>query len=204
MARKPTIAKPELTAAIYQIRNLKNGKIYIGSAKNFHSRKLKHLNFLKNGKHHCSHLQNAWNLDGAVNFQFEILELITDINILIVREQFYLDWFKSYNREIGYNLSPTAGNTLGTKRTPEQRLKLSKSQTGHKHTEETKLKWSEQRKGKIHSLETRTKLSQAHKEMSRWNCPDGSRCRCGKCLPLRLAERKKANKNYYEKTKNIL
>ena len=189
-----------MISCIYQIKNKLNGKIYIGSAKNFHVRKLKHLNYLKHGKHHCRYLQFAWNKYGSENFEFIILEEC-EKEKLVEREQYWFDYLQPYNRKIGYNISPTAGNTLGTERTDEQKLKLSLSQRGHKHTEETKLKWSEQRTGKEHSKEARINMSKAKKEMSPWNCPDGSRCKCEICLPIRKLKWKEYYKRSYEKTK---
>ncbi len=187
---------------IYKITNILNNKIYVGSAKDFHVRKLKHLNFLRNGKHHCIHLQYAYNQYGENAFEFSIIEIVENATKLIEREQYWLDITKCYVREIGYNISPTAGNTLGTKRTPDQRLKLSASQRGHKHTEQTKLKWSEQRTGKSHSPEAIENMRKSKKEMSRWSCPDGCRCKCEKCLPIIRAERNLRQRiKYHEKTK---
>ena len=62
---------------VYQIKNIVNGKIYIGSASSkfgFNSRWSRHVFDLKNGKHHSKHLQSSWDKYGSDKFKFEILE----------------------------------------------------------------------------------------------------------------------------------
>lgn len=95
---------------IYAIINLKNGKKYVGSAVNFHRRKIKHLWQLKNNKHHSPSLQNSWNKNIPTDYKFIILEKVEDKDILLEREQYYLDYFKSYKKEFGYNICVIAGN----------------------------------------------------------------------------------------------
>lgn len=105
---------------IYQIINLINGKRYVGSTRSsFNKRFTTHRRELKNDKHHSKHLQFAYNKHGLNNFKFEILEIIDknkDKQYFMNREQYYIDLFKSTNREFGYNialkadLTPTAAN----------------------------------------------------------------------------------------------
>ena len=59
---------------IYQIRNLINGKVYVGQTVNESRRKANHLFLLRMNKHHSIKLQNAYNKYGEKNFIFEILE----------------------------------------------------------------------------------------------------------------------------------
>lgn len=132
---------------IYQIRNIINNKVYIGSTSDFKRREKDHLHDLEANKHHSYHLQKSYNKYGKDNFIFEILEEIKRIenedelkNILIKREQHWLDKIKSHNIEIGYNISPTASISLGIKRTPEFKEKIRITSLGRKHTEESKLK----------------------------------------------------------------
>lgn len=61
-------------AYIYQIKNILNGKIYIGSTKNYKKRFSNHKHDLKNNKHKNTHLQSAWNLYGGENFEFKMLK----------------------------------------------------------------------------------------------------------------------------------
>lgn len=111
---------------IYQIKNLINNKIYIGSSTNIDKRWNNHIyKWLKN-THPNLHFQNAFNKYGIENFIFEILEIVEDVNLLIEREQFYIDDLK-----------------------PQYNIRLiAESNIGFKHSEETKKNMSEARKGK--------------------------------------------------------
>ena len=89
---------------VYAIRNLLNGKMYIGSTTtSFKKRWACHIKRLKRNKHHSEHLQNAWNKVGASNFSFIILEITTPEDSL-QREGFYIDFYKSLNPQYGYNI----------------------------------------------------------------------------------------------------
>lgn len=76
---------------IYQIRNIVNDKIYVGSAVNFPNRKSQHLCLLRKNKHPNQHIQNSWNKHQEHDFVFELLEHVDDKQKLIEREQFYID-----------------------------------------------------------------------------------------------------------------
>lgn len=58
---------------IYEIRNIINGKRYIGCSKDVTVRFTKHKSRLKNNKHINSYLQNAYNKYGKSNFEYNIL-----------------------------------------------------------------------------------------------------------------------------------
>jgi group I intron endonuclease len=58
---------------IYEIRNIINGKRYIGCSKDVTVRFTKHKSRLKNNKHMNSYLQNAYNKYGKSNFEYNIL-----------------------------------------------------------------------------------------------------------------------------------
>jgi group I intron endonuclease len=111
-------------SGIYQIKNSVNNKIYIGSSINLKQRFNDHKKLLRYNKHPNQHLQSSWTKYGESNFEFKILEL-TPINLLLTKEQSYIDLLLSHDRVIGYNISKTAGNTLGTKRTDSSKLKMS-------------------------------------------------------------------------------
>lgn len=93
---------------IYSITNCKNGKLYIGSSNNIYRRWREHKNMLHNNKHHSEHLQRAWNKYGEETFLFEIIEEC-DENILLEREQYYIDLYSSADNFYGYNESGFAG-----------------------------------------------------------------------------------------------
>lgn len=139
---------------IYGIRNLINGKIYVGkTGMNFGDRWDSHRSLLNNGKHDNPHLQKAWNKYGKDNFEFIVLE-DCEIDELSDREKYYIKLYKdmglAYNihdgGDEGYNLGKHLSeetkqkigeknkiNGIGRKASDETKLKMSKSHTGMKY-----------------------------------------------------------------------
>lgn len=96
-------------SGIYKIICTVNNKFYLGSSKNIKSRWYEHKCSLKKGIHHSIHLQKAWDKYGKENFRFEILEFTgLEKEILLEREQYWLDTLKPYEKEIGYNICDKA------------------------------------------------------------------------------------------------
>ena len=110
------------TTGIYQIKNLINGKIYIGSSINCKSRCRNHYNNLLKNNHDNNKLQNSWNKYNPNDFEVSVLEIVTDKNNLLCREQYYIDSLKPF-----YNICKIAGNTLGRKMSDESKLKIKTS-----------------------------------------------------------------------------
>lgn len=75
---------------VYQIKNIVNHKIYVGSAKDFSKRIIQHTKLLRKNKHHSSRLQYSWNKYGEDKFIFGLLEVVDDLTQLISREQHYI------------------------------------------------------------------------------------------------------------------
>ena len=128
---------------IYKITNILDNKIYIGSAGGklgFKQRWTLHRNTLNNGKHKNRYLLSAWKKYGEKSFEFKIIEIVSDVKKLIEREQYYLDLYKSYDKNIGYNLSKTAGSNTGFIQSDEAKDKIRKFQKGKIKTIETRNK----------------------------------------------------------------
>lgn len=89
---------------IYKIENLKNGKIYVGSSVNLESREYKHFWMLNRNEHDNEYLQHSYNKYGRDSFKFEIIEEC-DENLLIEKENHYIDIYKSNTLDYGYNLA---------------------------------------------------------------------------------------------------
>jgi group I intron endonuclease len=99
-------------SGIYQIRNIKNDKIYIGSTINFKNRFYQHIRELNKGIHHSAKLQKSWNIHSQDNFVFEVLEIANNLDreSLYELEQKYLDEFKPY--EMGFNINPVVNEII--------------------------------------------------------------------------------------------
>lgn len=85
----------------YLIVNLIDNKVYVGSTKDAKQRRFQHFSALKNNKHHSHLLQRAWNKGNPEDFEFKIIE---ETDSLQEREQFYMDFYKSYDKDFGYNI----------------------------------------------------------------------------------------------------
>ena len=139
---------------VYIIKNTVNNKIYIGSSShNINNRITVHKRFLKQNKHENIYLQALYNNYGKNAFVFEILE-ICNKEFCIEREQYYLDLYQSYKRDIGYNIKEKANSNLGFKFSKESKLKMSLAKKGKKLTNEHILKSKLARTGQKRTQKT--------------------------------------------------
>ena len=116
-------------ACIYQIKNLVNGKFYIGSTiRPTYKRRYEHFSELRKGEHCNSHLQKSFNLYKEVNFKFSVIEnwkfpdyypKLLRIEYLVCRELYLVD---AYGAEYNIRKETTTGTT------------------GYHHSEKTKQK----------------------------------------------------------------
>lgn len=140
-----------LNTGIYEIRNIKNGRKYIGSAVNVSKRWRQHLKGLEEGKHHSRFMQRCWNKNGGENFIFRVI-VACSVENLIMYEQAAIDAMQPE-----YNSASVAGSQMGVKFSAESRAKCAaaarrtKNFTGKTHSEESRKKISEAKKGKKQS-----------------------------------------------------
>jgi len=113
-------------SGVYKITNTVNGKFYIGSAVKFKKRFRDHTRELMAEIHDNEHLIRSYKKYGGDKFTFECLEVVDKKENLIPREQFYIDSMMACDLDIGYNICPTAGSTLGLKRTQESKDNMSR------------------------------------------------------------------------------
>lgn len=125
--------KKELSkkSGIYQIRNLINNKVYVGSSSNLRTRMNAHFNELNKNKHHSIYLQNAFNKYGEQNFVFEVIEFVKNKDNLIESEQYWINKLDSVSS--GYNIQPIAGKPSVTDRLRQAVIESNKRRV---HTEE--------------------------------------------------------------------
>jgi len=143
---------------IYRFLNKINGKSYVGSSTNLGTR----LSIYFSKKGMSSRLKNKKSLIydallkyGYDDFTLEILEYCK-IDILIEREQYYINYFKSE-----YNILKAANSRLGIKHSLETRILMSIKKRGINHN----------LYGKTPSYETRKRISESSKSAIRINKP---------------------------------
>jgi group I intron endonuclease len=144
-------------SGIYRWNNIVTGKSYIGSSVNlagrlriYYSEKAM-LSILSTRK---SIIYSAILKHGYISFSLDILEYC-DKNLLIEREQYYLD-----NLKPDYNILKIANSRLGSKQSEATKIKISISKGKHSHFS-----------GKMHTCESRKLISIGLKSIIRTNTP---------------------------------
>ena len=143
---------------IYKITNSINQNIYIGSAINFYRRKIKHLTELKAQDHCNEYLQRSFNKYGREAFAFEVLEFNINPDILIEREQYYIDTFRPQ-----YNICKTAGSPRGRMVSKETRDKIGIAHKNKIVSREARQRMSLSHMGQIVSEDRKNKLKESMK-----------------------------------------
>jgi group I intron endonuclease len=127
-----------MACVIYKITNIINSKIYIGKTKEFYKNKYFGINarfknhissaFSKKKSNDCPRLYNAIRKYGKENFKIDLIEKSNEENIDKL-ECYYIDFYKSFDRKIGYNIALGGGGRTVVDVTEETRNKISNSQT---------------------------------------------------------------------------
>ncbi len=97
-------------AGVFQVKNIANGKVLLGSSLNLEGPLNAHQFLLTIGRHRNEALQRDWNQCGPDKFVFEILEVVKvkedpDFNLsdeLTLLEQIWLEKIQPFG-ERGYN-----------------------------------------------------------------------------------------------------
>lgn len=118
-------------SGIYAIVNRGNSKLYIGSAIRMNNRWCGHRLHLEENRHGNDHLQKAFN-KSPENFYIEVVEELpnADRETLLSREQFWMNFYRSYEASSGYNIAPKAESCMGIKHPPEYGKRISDSMKG--------------------------------------------------------------------------
>jgi len=156
---------------VYGLLNIVNDKIYVGSScerRGVAKRLNEHKTSLRKGKHSNSYLQKAWDKHGEGSFQFVMIEEVELEDMLVEREQFWMDQFKSHDKKHGYNICKLAYSSRGRVMSEETKSKISEANLGRKRSKEFCELMSKMKKGNTCSKETRKKLSEAHSGENHW------------------------------------
>lgn len=152
---------------IYSIKNIINGKIYIGQSVDIKSRIRNHKWALRHNRHENDHLQKSFNKYGESGFIFDMI-CECEEQELDNMERFYIKLYNcidpnfGYNSETGGNLNKHWSEELHTKMSEKRRGENS-GMWGKKHTEETKAIMREKALGRQMSDEAKEKSSKSHK-----------------------------------------
>ena len=141
---------------IYITTNLLNGKVYIG-------RQTRKGNVYIGGGIVFNRSVKKY---GAENFRKVILEdNIEDNDLINEREIYWINFFNSTNRDIGYNLTKGGGGMLGLThfKTQETKDKQSRAMTGKIQTQEAKDKQSKAQTGRKLTPKWRANISKGNK-----------------------------------------
>jgi group I intron endonuclease len=182
-----------MTQVIYKIVNLVNDKFYVGSTTNKKVRFREHRKQLRGNRHHCKHLQAAWNKYGEEKFDFRVVE---EVPVEVALHEVEDSWLKKhFGKPHCYNsgaaaIAPWRGVcgpdhfNFGKEMAAPQKEQISRAlkefyaqdyanhpRVGKQHTEETKAKISASKKanpvayweGKERSEETKAKISEAQR-----------------------------------------
>lgn len=116
-------------SCIYLWTNLVNGKKYVGQTICFYRRMKTYRCAYPN-----AYMEHAVKKYGLHNFDITILEYDVPLDRLDEREQYWLDYYQSYDMDKGYNICKVAGTTKGVTHTEEW---------CKKHSDWLKEKWKD-------------------------------------------------------------
>lgn len=143
---------------IYLVRNIVNGKMYVGQTVETVHRRWQHHRYAASGKRK-HHFLNAIRKYGHELFVVETLCQCPTREALNETERFYIWLLASHLPSFGYNCELGGSNGVPTDST---RQKMRNSQLGRKHTPETRMKIAEANRKRVWSEESRKKSSLSH------------------------------------------
>ena len=117
-------------SCIYLWTNLVNDKKYVGQTTCFYRRMKTYRCTYPN-----AYMEHAVKKYGLDNFDITILEYDVPLDRLDEREQYWLDYYQSYDMDKGYNICKVAGTTKGVTHTEEW---------CKKHSDWMKEKWKDE------------------------------------------------------------
>lgn len=169
-----------IITGIYCIENIITNKRYIGQSVDIYSRWSHHRSELNNHTHDNNYLQKSWDKYGEDNFKFYIIEKCLKQE-LDDKEIYYINQYKTLNRDYGYNLKEGGQSGLISEESNEKRkaslrkyyssnpeAKKQSSDAAYRQWSNPKIKAKIMGEnngmyGKTHTKEAREKISQAQK-----------------------------------------
>lgn len=145
--KRGQIFMKEKKCGIYCIENVVNTKKYIGQSVNIDNRWSSHLCELNAGTHYNDYLQNARGKYGPGSFKFYILEFCEE-DSLDERESYYIEKYKTLDRDFGYNLMTGGGSNRNLSEETKKKMSENCHWRGKTLPEDVREKISKSRAGK--------------------------------------------------------
>lgn len=166
------------SSGAYRIVNIRDGKMYVGSTKNLRKRHRDHCGALIRGVHSSRKLQREYDHNGLIYLRFEVLVICSTREDALPIEQHFINRFKPYLEDRGYNTSPTAESTLGVPCSDDKKAKIGDANRGRerslkartaasKWTRTRNLNATEELRKKWSAVQKKLKDTHEHREKSR-------------------------------------
>lgn len=132
---------------VYKITNKLTNKVYIGITNQGSGARYRH-HWYESRIGEPSPIHRSMTKYGEENFTLEIIDFADTYDELKEKEKYWIKWYNSTDRSIGYNLTEGGDGTFGRMHSEETKEKIRQKALGRKASEDTKKKMSESRKGK--------------------------------------------------------
>lgn len=156
---------------IYLYQNKINNKIYIGKTCNLAKRATHHKLVAKYGKekykNSYSYFQKAINKYGIDNFSYDVIEQFDVEQEALEAEKFWIQYFRSWEHTMGYNITMGGDGVSGFKHSKETKEHLSEIMIGRKRTLQSIELMVSQTKGELSSNSKITEI-QAKEIIEKW------------------------------------
>lgn len=148
---------------IYIYQNFTNNKIYVGQTSNLNKRIRDHKS--KSNKNYNHPLYNSIRKYGIDNFKVTVLETVSNDEVDNA-EQFWIQFFRSWDRDFGYNIEMGGCNTKTISESTKK--KISEKHKGKRfnsieHMKRLHKENGDRRRGIHLSEEVKTKISNSRK-----------------------------------------
>jgi len=130
---------------VYKIENKLNNKIYIGiTIQGARTRFLHHLYESRSGSSFPIH--RSINKYGKENFTIDTIEVCDSAEKMKEREKFWISFYNTTDRSIGYNRTIGGDGTFGRLHSDETKEKIRRKALGRRASEEIRARMSESHK----------------------------------------------------------
>lgn len=123
---------------IYVVHNISSNKIYVGKSHAPQTRWLKHLKVSKHKRNiEKFYIHRAISKHGIANFTFTIIQSFKNESDSLNAEKYWIKYFKSNNKNFGYNLTEGGEGCSGRVMSESTKQKIREKAIGRKHSHET-------------------------------------------------------------------